>query len=96
MNNILLIVILFLISILGLISLLYKKERKQRLQSETNLKIAEKNIKILQDYAKAIVEIKEKRTGIDMQIKEAKSDEDVFNVISTIIRSNNDRMHNSN
>jgi hypothetical protein len=96
MNNILLIIILFLIIISGLIFKLYKKERKQRLQSEINLKIAEKNIHILQDYTKTIREIKEKRTEIDKQIKEAKSDEDVFNVISTIIRTNNDRMHNSN
>ena len=75
---------------------LYKKERKQRLQVETNLRIVKNNIKILQDYGKAIQEIKKNKSGIDKLIKEAKTDEDVFNVITDIIKSNNDRVHNSN
>ena len=73
---------------------LYRKEKKLRLEAEYHNEFLRGNIRILQDNVEAVKEIKEVKTGIDKKIKEAQTDEEVNNIISSIIDANNNRVLN--
>ena len=93
-------IILFIILIAAIIALiyaskLYQKEKKHRLKAEQMVRTLNRNIRILKDHEKAIQEIKKYKTGIDIMIKEAKTDEEVDSIIADILKSNNDRVLNS-
>lgn len=89
--------ILFIILIILIIALifatrLYEQEKKQRLQAEQRIDTLKKNIRILKNHSKAIKEIKKNKINIDIKIKEARTDEEVDNIIADILKSNNDRV----
>ncbi len=92
--TILFIILLVLIIALIISFRMYKQEKKQRLQAEQKIGTLKKNIRILKNHTKAIKEIKKKKTDIDIQIKEAQTDEEVDNIIADILKSNNDRVPN--
>lgn len=90
--TILLIILIVLIVALFFATRLYKKEKKGRLDAEKHNEFLRSNIRVLQDHTEAVTEIKKEKTGIDKQIKEAVTDEEVDNIIRSILESNNSRV----
>ena len=69
-----------------------KKEKICELQNA--LESAKINIRQLSEYIDEVRKIKKEEKGIAQQIKEAKNDEEVFTIISSIVHSNNERVQN--
>lgn len=90
--TILLVILFILIIALIIATRLYRKEKKERLQVENRVILLKKNIRILKNHSKAIKEIKNQKADIDIKIKEARTDEEVDNIIADILKSNNDRV----
>ena len=96
-----LIVILALIAVIvamgGIIYILAKDKKankKEIDQLKGRLEIVSKNLYNMKNYITQILAIKsDTQTNID-KIKEAKTDEEVFNILADIISANNNRVHN--
>ena len=69
-----------------------KKEKKKSKDLEEKNRVIRRNLAILKDNSTAIHEIKQQKTKIDMKIKEAKTDEEVNNVLCDILDFNNSRV----
>ena len=71
------------------------QEKKKEI-SNLNVKIqsARVNIEQLSDYIDKILKIKNDEKSISQKIKEAESDEEVYNIIADIVSSNNNRLQN--
>lgn len=71
------------------------KDKKKEIQSLKNeLSSAKENVKQLTDFIRNSSNIRINEKNIADKIKEAKTDEEVYDVISDIIALNNDRVQN--
>lgn len=72
-----------------------KKAKKKEIdQLKNQLKSVNENLHDMKNYIKQILAIKsDTQTNID-KIKEAKTDEEVFNILANIISTNNNRVQN--
>lgn len=84
--------------LLIVIYFLYKSFKSVKEQNKSLIEQIEKqqkNILYLYKHAQEIAVIEKDRIKTDEKIKEAKSDEEILDIINAIIAVNNDRMHNS-
>ena len=82
------VLILFLVIVFKTLSSL-KKENK-RLEGE--LEQAKTNIAYLYRNAKEIAKIEKDEKKVSEEINNAKSDEEIFNIVNTVIAANNSRV----
>ena len=69
------------------------KEEKSDLQNR--LESARVNVEQLSKYIDKVLKIKSDEKSISQKIKEAKNDEEVFNIIADIVGTNNNRVQNN-
>ena len=95
----LILICIAIIALMGLvIYLLIKQNRAEKKQIEelkTNLQSARVNVEQLSKYIDKLLEIKADEKTVSEKIKEAESDEEVFNIIADIVNSNNQRMQDN-
>lgn len=100
MNATTLILILFAIIVMmgAVVYILIKrlKANKKEIENlENKLSYAKENVSQLSAYIDKINKIKADEKSISQQIKEAKSDEEVFSIIANIVSDNNSRVQNN-
>ena len=100
MNSLTIILILLaIIAILGgVIYVLIKniKSKKKEIQNlNSRLESAKINIEQLSKYIDEVLKIKSDEKSISQKIKEAESDEEVYNIIANIVADNNNRVQNN-
>ena len=92
-------VMLAIIAILGgVVYVLIKeiKSKKKEIQNlNTRLESARVNIEQLSEYIDKLLKIKSDEKLVSQKIKEAESDEEVFNIIADIVGANNNRVQNN-
>ena len=92
-------ILLAIIAILGgVIYVLIKniKSKKKEIQNlNSRLESAKINIEQLSKYIDEVLKIKSDGKSISQKIKEAESDEEVFNIIADIVGANNQRVQNN-
>ena len=95
-------IILILIAaviILGFITYILTKrlkaKKKELAETQARLESARANVEQLSKYIDKMQKIKSEEKSISQKIKEAKSDEEVYNIISDIIADNNNRVQNN-
>ena len=92
-------VMLAIIAILGgVVYVLIKeiKSKKKEIQNlNTRLESARVNIEQLSEYIDKLLKIKSDEKSVSQKIKEAESDEEVFNIIADIVGANNNRVQNN-
>ncbi len=92
-------ILLACIAILGgVIYVLIKniKSKKKEIQNlNSRLESAKINIEQLSKYIDEVLKIKSDGKSISQKIKEAESDEEVFNIIADIVGANNQRVQNN-
>ena len=92
-------IMLAIIAILGgVIYVLIKniKSKKKEIQNlNSRLESAKINIEQLSKYIDEVLKIKSDGKSISQKIKEAESDEEVFNIIADIVGANNQRVQNN-
>ena len=98
--NLLTIILIFTAIIVILSGIIYilikgKKSLKKEITQLTNaLESTKSNMTQLAEYVDAIQKIKADKDKISTQIKEAENDEEVYDIISNLIKSNNDKLRN--
>lgn len=100
MNTItIILVMLAIIAILGgVVYVLIKdlKSKKKEIQNlNTRLESARVNIEQLSKYIDEVLRIKSDEKSVSQKIKEAESDEEVFNIIADVVGANNNRVQNN-
>ena len=96
----LIIILVGVVIIIALAAVIYGllKDRKllknQIKELTADIEKAMFNISQLADYIDKVQKIKSEEQKISEQIKEAKSDEEVYSIISNLIKSNNDKLRN--
>lgn len=97
MTNLIL-VLCALVVILGAVvySLVQKIKADKKILTETQARLesARVNIEQLSKYIDKILKIKSDEKSVSQKIKEAKNDEEVFDIISNIVNANNQRVQN--
>ena len=100
MNTLTIVLVLFAVFAImgGVIYALYRDNKKQKqeikeLKNEINS--ARENVKQLTNFIKNSDKIRKEEKQIAEKIKEAKSDEEVHNIINDIIALNNNRVQNN-
>lgn len=100
MNNLItaiLVLVAIIITMGEVIYVLIKrlKVNKNKIENlECKLSCAKENISQLSAYIDKINKIKADEKSVSQQIKEAKSDEEIFNIIANIVSDNNSRVQN--
>ena len=69
-----------------------KSLKKENAETKNRLESARVNIEQLSKYIDDILKIKADEKSISQKIKEAESDEEVFNIIADIVGTNNNRV----
>ncbi len=99
MNTLTIILVLFavIVTMTGIIYILFKQNRAnkkeiQELKNEINS--AHENVKQLSDFIRNADKIRKEEKEIAEKIKDAKTDEEVHNIINDIIALNNSRVQN--
>ena len=91
-------VLIALVIILGAVVYgLYKNnkaKKKELAETQAKLESARANVEQLSKYIDKVLKIKTDEKSISQKIKEAQSDEEVFNIIADIVGTNNQRMQN--
>ena len=72
-----------------------KAKKKELADMQSRLESARVNIEQLSKYIDKLMKIKSDEKSISQKIKEAKNDEEVFNIIADIISDNNNRVQNN-
>lgn len=72
-----------------------KADRKEIERLESTLSYAKENVTQLSSYIDKLQKIKAEEKSISQQIKEAKSDEEVYSIIARIVSDNNNRVQNN-
>lgn len=85
-------VIVVLILVLVIISKTLSFVRKENKRLEGELEQAKTNIAYLYRNAKEIAKIEKDEKKVSEEIKNAKSDEEIFNIVNTVIAANNARV----
>ena len=86
------ILLLFIVLIITL-KIIFKMKRDKKLLEE-KLKSEQDNILYLYKHAEEIAVIEKDRSKTDREIEEAKSDEEVLDIINSVIAVNNSRVRN--
>lgn len=69
-----------------------KSLKKENAETKNRLESARVNIEHLSKYIDDLLKIKSDEKSVSQKIKEAKNDEEVFNIIADIVGANNNRM----
>lgn len=72
-----------------------KAKKKELADMQSRLESARVNIEQLSKYIDKLMKIKSDEKSISQKIKDAKNDEEVFNIIADIISDNNNRVQNN-
>ena len=72
-----------------------KSKKKELADAQARLESARANMEQLSKYIDKLLKIKSDEKSISQKIKEAESDEEVFNIIADIVNSNNQRVQNN-
>ena len=72
-----------------------KSNKKELAQMQTRLESARVNIEQLSEYIDKLLKIKSDEKSVSQKIKEAESDEEVYNIIADIVGANNQRVQNN-
>lgn len=97
MTTFILIAIIIFLVMGGIIYILFRKaqaEKKEIQILKNELNSARENVKQLTDYIRNSDKIRKEEKEIAEKIKEAKTDEEVHNIINSIIALNNSRVQN--
>ena len=92
---ILIAVIVTLGAVVYVLSKSLKAKKKEIAESQARLESARINIEQLSKYIDDLLKIKADEKSVSQKIKEAKTDEEVFNIIADIVNSNNQRVQNN-
>ena len=100
MNTLTIILILVAVIVImgGVIYSLFqiiKNYKKSLAQAQSRIESARINIEQLSKYIDKILKIKSDEKSVSKKIKEAESDEEVYNIIADIIADNNNRVQNN-
>ena len=71
-----------------------KEIKKEKSDLQNRLESARVNVEQLSKYIDKVLKIKSDEKSISQKIKEAESDEEVYNIIADIIADNNNRVQN--
>ncbi len=97
MTTFILVLFAIIVTMGGIIWVYVKKSREQKREIESlknEINSAKENVRQLSDYIKNNDKIRKEEKEIAEKIKEAKSDEEVHNIINDIIALNNNRVQN--
>lgn len=72
-----------------------KEVKKEKSDLQNRLESARVNVEQLSKYIDKVLKIKSDEKSISQKIKEAESDEEVYNIIADIIADNNNRVQNN-
>ena len=72
-----------------------KEIKKEKSDLQNRLESARVNVEQLSKYIDKVLKIKSDEKSISQKIKEAESDEEVYNIIANIIAANNNRVQNN-
>jgi len=72
-----------------------KSLKKENEETKNRLESARVNIEHLSKYIDDLLKIKSDEKSVSQKIKEAKNDEEVFNIIADIVGANNNRVQNN-
>ena len=72
-----------------------KSLKKENAETKNRLESARVNIEHLSKYIDDLLKIKSDEKSVSQKIKEAKNDEEVFNIIADIVGANNNRVQNN-
>ena len=72
-----------------------KEIKKEKADLQNRLESARVNVEQLSKYIDKVLKIKSDEKSISQKIKEAESDEEVYNIIADIIADNNNRVQNN-
>lgn len=86
------VVIILLIVVVILLCKAIKSTRIEKKRLEGELEQAKTNIAYLYRNAKEIAKIEKDEKKISEEIKNAKTDEEIFNVVNAVIAANNNRV----
>lgn len=82
--------ILVLIIVVISVFLVFCVKKNAKLKDQ-NKKLSD-NLKSVLKYSELITELKQKENSINLKIMEAKTDEEIINIISELLTSNNNRV----
>lgn len=85
-------VIVVLILLLVIVSKILSSQKKENKRLEGELEQAKTNIAYLYRNAKEIAKIEKDEKKVSEEIKNAKSDEEIFDIVNTVIAANNSRV----
>ena len=85
-------IILALIVVIIIMFLSLKSDKKKIKDLSESIEAQQRNILYLYRHAEEVAEIEKDKNAVEGKIKEAKSDEEVLNIINTIISVNNDKL----
>ena len=88
-------VIVTLGGIIYVLSKNLKSQKKEIADLNSRLQSAKVNIEQLSKYIDKVLKIKADEKSVSQKIKEAKNDEEVFNIIADIVNANNQRVQNN-
>lgn len=92
-----LVFIAVIITLIGVIYVLVKDKKslnREILSLKNALSSARQNVIQLTDYIEKLRKIKKENDKLSDKIRNAKTDEEIYNVIADIISDNNDRVQN--
>ena len=98
MTTFILVLFAIIITLLGIVYSLFqaiKQKKKELAESQARLESARINIEQLSEYIDRLLKIKADEKSVSQKIKEAESDEEVFNIIADIVGANNNRVQNN-
>lgn len=72
-----------------------KAKKKELAETQARLNSARANVEQLSKYIDKLMKIKADEKSVSQKIKDAKNDEEVFNIIADIIADNNNRVQNN-
>ena len=88
-------VIVILGAIVYVLAKTIKANKKEIANLNSRLGSAKINIEQLSEYIDKLMKIKSDEKSVSQKIKEAKKDEEVFDIISDIVGANNNRVQNN-
>lgn len=92
---ILIAVVVTLGAVVYVLSKSLKAKKKEIADAQARLNSARANVEQLSKYIDKLMKIKADEKSVSQKIKDAKNDEEVFNIIADIIADNNNRVQNN-
>lgn len=96
--NITLAIVGVAVIVFGVIDVLYRKNKElKKTIADLNhdLAVARVNVKQMAIFIDKLTAIKSERTEIEQRLKDAKNDEEVYEIISDIVSANNSRVQDN-